>query len=74
MLVLGFVVARLGPGLLRSPQWRWHAVRHSVHFAAQAGWVHSLGLLPLTQVFPTLYGLKGKTAPFCQRNRLDYGI
>ena len=51
VLVLGLVVARLGPGLLRSPRWRWHAVRHSVHFAAQAGWVHSLALLPLAQVF-----------------------
>jgi drug/metabolite transporter (DMT)-like permease len=51
VLVLGLVVARLGPGLLRSPQWRWHAVRHGVHFAAQAGWVYSLALLPLAQVF-----------------------
>ena len=51
VLVLGVVVARLGPGLLRSPQWGWHAIRHSVHFAAQAGWVYSLALLPLAQVF-----------------------
>ena len=51
VLVLGRVVARLGPGLLRSPQGRWHAIRHSVHFAAQAGWVYSLALLPLAQVF-----------------------
>ena len=41
VLVLGLVVARLGPSLLRSPQWGWHAIRHSVHFAAQAGWVYS---------------------------------
>jgi drug/metabolite transporter (DMT)-like permease len=51
VLVLGLVVARFGPGLLRSSQWRWHAVRHSVHFAAQAGWVYSLARLPLAQVF-----------------------
>jgi drug/metabolite transporter (DMT)-like permease len=51
VLALGLVVARLGPGLLRSPQGRWHAIRHSVHFAAQAGWVYSLALLPLAQVF-----------------------
>jgi drug/metabolite transporter (DMT)-like permease len=51
VLVLGLVVMRLGPGLLRSPQWGWHAIRHSVHFAAQAGWVYSLALLPLAQVF-----------------------
>ena len=49
--VLGLVVVRLGPGLLRTPQWGWHAIRHSVHFAAQAGWVYSLALLPLAQVF-----------------------
>ena len=51
VLLLGLVVARLGPGLLRSPHWGWHAIRHSVHFAAQAGWVYSLALLPLAQVF-----------------------
>jgi drug/metabolite transporter (DMT)-like permease len=49
--VLGLVVVRLGPGLLRTPQWGWHAIRHSVHLAAQAGWVYSLALLPLAQVF-----------------------
>jgi drug/metabolite transporter (DMT)-like permease len=50
-LVLGLVVARLGPGLLRSSQWSWHAVRHSLHFVAQVGWVYSIALLPLAQVF-----------------------
>ncbi len=47
VLVLGLVVARLGPGLLRSPQWGWHAIRHSVHFAAcEAGRASLLSMLP----------------------------
>ncbi|GBD42830.1 Riboflavin transporter [bacterium HR40] len=50
--VVALVVTRTaGPAALRSRQWGWQVFRHSVHFAAQVGWIVAIAELALAEVF-----------------------
>lgn len=50
--IVAVVVLRTAdPSVLRSRQWGWQLFRHSVHFAAQVGWIVAIAGLALAEVF-----------------------
>lgn len=49
-LIAPLVYRAGGFAALRTTQLRWHALRNTVHYAAQYGWFAALTLIPLAQV------------------------
>ncbi len=50
-IVATVVLRTADPTVLRSRQWGWQLFRHSVHFAAQVGWIVAIAGLALAEVF-----------------------
>jgi drug/metabolite transporter (DMT)-like permease len=50
-IVAVVVLCTAEPSVLRSRQWGWQLFRHSVHFAAQVGWIVAIAGLALAEVF-----------------------
>lgn len=50
-IVVTLLLRTAHPSVLRSRQWGWQIFRHTVHFAAQVGWIVAITGLALAEVF-----------------------